>query len=105
MAGTSSAATKWNHPEFCPSPPSCERFIGSHEMTEVERLARFVDERQFGDIGAEARQQLKIRVLDTIGVAIGALDAPPILAVSRLIDELGGRPLSTLIGGGKTAPD
>ena len=74
-------------------------------MTEVERLARFVDERQFGDIGAEARQQLKIRVLDTIGVAIGALDAAPILAVSRLIDELGGRPLSTLIGGGKTAPD
>src|SRR6266852_727161 len=67
------------------------------KMTEVELLARFVDQRQFGDISAEARQQLKIRVLDTIGVAIGALDAPPILAVSRLLDELGGTPLSTLI--------
>src|SRR6266566_5392822 len=74
-------------------------------MTEVELLARFVDERQFADISTEARQQLKIRVLDTIGVAIGALDAPPILAISRLIEELGGRALSTLIGGGKTAPD
>jgi 2-methylcitrate dehydratase len=74
-------------------------------MTEVERLARFVDQRQFADISAEARQQLKIRVLDTVGVAIGALDAPPMLAVSRLIDELGGKPLSTMIGGGKTAPD
>jgi 2-methylcitrate dehydratase len=74
-------------------------------MTEVERLACFVDQRQFADISAEARQQLKIRVLDTLGVAIGALNAPPILAVSRLIDELGGEPLSTLIGGGKTAPD
>src|SRR5712671_1332028 len=74
-------------------------------MTEVELLARFVDQRQFGDISAEARQQLKIRVLDTIGVAIGALDAPPILAISRLLDELGGRPLATLIGGGKTPPD
>jgi len=74
-------------------------------MTEVERLARFVDERQFADISADARQQLKIRVLDTIGVAIGALDAPPILAIARLIEELGGRPLATLIGGGKTAPD
>ncbi len=74
-------------------------------MTEVEQLARFVADRQFGDISAQARQQLKIRVLDTIGVAIGALDAPPIAAISGLIDELGGRPLSTLIGGGKTAPD
>jgi 2-methylcitrate dehydratase len=74
-------------------------------MTEVERLARFVDQRQFADISAQARQQLKIRVLDTVGVAVGALNAPPILAVSRLIDELGGKPLSTLIGRGKTAPD
>src|SRR5258708_24326105 len=74
-------------------------------MTEVERLARFVDQRRFGDISAQARQQLKIRVLDTIGVAIGALDAPPILAIASLIEELGGRPLATLIGGGKTAPD
>jgi 2-methylcitrate dehydratase len=74
-------------------------------MTQVERLARFVDQRQFADISTQARQQLKIRVLDTVGVAIGALDAPPILAVSRLIDELGGKPLSTLIGGGMTAPD
>jgi 2-methylcitrate dehydratase len=74
-------------------------------MTQVERLAWFVDQRQFADIGAQARQQLKIRVLDTVGVAIGALNAPPILAVSRLINELGGKPLSTLIGGGKTAPD
>jgi 2-methylcitrate dehydratase len=46
-------------------------------MTEVELLARFVDQTRFEDISAEARQQLKIRVLDTIGVAIGALDAPP----------------------------
>jgi 2-methylcitrate dehydratase len=74
-------------------------------MTEVELLARFVDERRFADISAQARQQLKIRVLDTIGVAIGALGAPPLLAVARLTDELGGQPLSTLIGGGKTAPD
>ena len=74
-------------------------------MSEVELLARFVDERQFSDISVQAHQQLKIRVLDTIGVAIGALGAAPILAISRLIGELGGRPLSTLVGGGKTAPD
>jgi 2-methylcitrate dehydratase len=74
-------------------------------MTEVEQLARFVADRQFGDISVQAREQLKIRVLDTIGVAIGALDAPPMAAIAGLVDALGGRPLSTLIGGGKTAPD
>jgi 2-methylcitrate dehydratase len=74
-------------------------------MTEVEQLARFVAGRHFADISVQARQQLKIRVLDTIGVAIGALDAPPIAAIARLIDELGGRPLATMIGGGRTAPD
>lgn len=74
-------------------------------MTEVELLARFVAQRRYEDLSAQARQQLKIRVLDTIGVAIGALDAPPISSIASLIEELGGRPLSTLIGGGKTAPD
>jgi 2-methylcitrate dehydratase len=48
---------------------------------------------------------LKIRVLDTIGVGIGALDAEIIHAIRKLTDELGGKPLSTLISGGKTAPD
>jgi 2-methylcitrate dehydratase len=74
-------------------------------MTEVEQLARFVADRRFGDISAQALEQLKIRVLDTIGVAIGALDAEPMAAIARLTDALGGRPLATLIGGGKTAPD
>jgi 2-methylcitrate dehydratase len=74
-------------------------------MTEVEQLARFVAERQFADISAQAGEQLKIRVLDTVGVAIGALGAPPMAAICRLIDELGGTPVSTMIGGGRTAPD
>jgi 2-methylcitrate dehydratase len=58
-----------------------------------------------GEMTEGAVEQLKIRVLDTIGVAIGALDAAPMLAIRKLTSELGGRPLSTLIGGGKTAPD
>jgi 2-methylcitrate dehydratase len=74
-------------------------------MTEVEQLARFVADSQFGDISAKAREQLKIRVLDTVGVAIGALGAPPMVAVAGLIDVLGGTPLATMIGGGRTAPD
>ena len=74
-------------------------------MTEVQVLASFVENARFGDLSDQAVEQLKIRVLDTIGVAVGALDAPPIHAIRKLTSELGGRPLSTLIGGGKTAPD
>lgn len=74
-------------------------------MTEVQELAGFVDRSQLSDLSAQALGQLKIRVLDTVGVAIGALTAYPIAAIGALTEQLGGRPLATLIGGGKTAPD
>ncbi len=73
--------------------------------TEVTRLAEFVARARFDDLSSNAVEQLKIRVLDTIGVAIGALDAEPTLAVRGLVEDLGGTPTATLIGGGKTAPD
>ena len=74
-------------------------------MTEVQELAEFVERARLPDLSEEAAEQLKIRVLDTVGVAIAALAGPPIVAIRELIAELGGRPLATLIGGGKTAPD
>ena len=74
-------------------------------MTEAQELATFVDRARVQDLSAAAMEQLKIRVLDTIGVAIAALAAPTIIVIRDLTAELGGRPVSTLIGGGKTAPD
>jgi 2-methylcitrate dehydratase len=74
-------------------------------MTEVGELARFVERARLDDLSEVALEQLKIRVLDTIGVAIGALGAPPMKAIRRLVLELGGRPYAMLIGGGRTAPD
>jgi 2-methylcitrate dehydratase len=74
-------------------------------MTEVETLAEFVERARLADLSETALDQLKIRVLDTIGVAIGAFDAAPMKAVRALIDDLGGAPCSSLIGGGKTSPD
>jgi 2-methylcitrate dehydratase len=38
-------------------------------MTEVQQLAAFVDRVQVGDLSERALEQIKIRVLDTIGVA------------------------------------
>ena len=74
-------------------------------MTEVQLLARFIERARLVDLSEKALEQLRIRVLDTVGVAIGALGAEPIVAIRRLTAELGGSPLATLIGGGKTAPD
>ena len=75
------------------------------DPTEVVQLARFVVDARFEDLSADAVEQLKIRVLDTLGVAIGALDAEPVVAVRGLLEDLGGAPSATLIGGGRTSPD
>ncbi len=74
-------------------------------MTEVGEVAAFVERVRFSDLSAAARAQLKIRVLDTIGVAVGAIGVGPLPAIRSLTDKLGGAPISTLIGGGMTAPD
>ena len=74
-------------------------------MTEVQKLADFVAAAEFNQLSEKALEQLKIRVLDTLGVAIGALDAEPIIAIRGLLEDLGGSPEATLIGGGKTSPD
>src|SRR6266704_3174350 len=75
------------------------------EMTQVEQLAAFVVHTKYEDLSDQARQQLKIRVLDALGCAFGALEGPPIKMLQAQLDEFGGKPLATLIGGGKTAPD
>lgn len=74
-------------------------------MTEVQKLARFAASARIEDLSAGALEQLKVRVLDTFGVAIAALDAKPLVAIRGLLDELGGAPTCTLIGGGRTSPE
>lgn len=78
---------------------------GGIATTEVGQLAAFVDRASLDDLSPGALEQLKIRILDTLGVAIGALDAEPIIAIRGLIEDLGGTGQSTLIGGGKTSPE
>ena len=74
-------------------------------MTQAEQLAAFVVRMKYEDIPEEARHQLKIRILDAIGCAFGALEGPPIKMLWNQLEDFGGRPLVTLIGGGKNAPD
>jgi 2-methylcitrate dehydratase len=78
------------------------KFAGA---TEVDQLAAFVGGARYEDMSLEARQQLKIRVLDSLGCAIGALNGEPIRYIRKLQTDFGGNGHCTLIGGGRTAPD
>ena len=71
----------------------------------MRRLARFVTESYFEDLSENAVSQLKIRVLDALGCAVGALDAEPIRMLYAQLVDFGGNARCTLIGGGETAPD
>ena len=73
--------------------------------TKVEELAAFAANAHWEALSTAAIEALKIRVLDALGCALGALAAPPMRAVRQLTTALGGSPLSTLIGGERTPPD
>ena len=73
--------------------------------TLAEQLAAFVARASYHELSAAAREQLKIRVLDSLGCAIGALDGEPIAMLRAHLEDFGGTPRCTLIGDGRTAPD
>src|SRR5207302_9649110 len=64
--------------------------------TEVQRLAAFVSGARWGQLDEAIREALRLRVLDSLGCAIAALDSPVLRAVRGEIDEMGGRPLCTV---------
>ncbi len=74
-------------------------------MTMLADLASFIVNADYGQLSETARVQAKIRVLDALGCAIGALDAEPIKMIAAQNADFGGNPLCSLIGGGRTAPD
>lgn len=75
------------------------------EPTAVEAMAGFALRVGPADLSEHSRRLLKRNILDTLGCAIGALDAPPVRAVRGVVEALGGAEQCTLIGGGKSAPD
>ena len=59
-------------------------------MTHAERLAAFVVGACFDNLSESARLQLKIRILDSLGCAIGALQAESVRLIREQIDDFGG---------------
>ncbi len=74
-------------------------------MAVVDQLAAFVVKAKYEDLSEKACLQTKIRILDALGCAIGALGGEPVRMIRAQIEEFGGNGLCTLIGGGRTAPD
>jgi 2-methylcitrate dehydratase len=74
-------------------------------MTDVERLAEFVVQASYDDLSAAARSQLKIRVLDTLGCAIGATNGAPVRLVRQQVEEFDRGGSCSLVGGGRASPD
>lgn len=74
-------------------------------MKKVEELAHYLSRVGYDDLSQASINALKIRLLDSLGCAIGALGQPVIENIKHLTDDFGGSPLATLIGGGKTSPD
>lgn len=76
-----------------------------HKETIVHELAQFVTRASFKDLSSAAKQELKIRTLDALGCAIGALEGEPIRMLRAQVEDFGGTAHCTLVGGGRTAPD
>src|SRR4030065_1831907 len=74
-------------------------------MAIVDDLAAFVVGASFDQLSEAARLQAKIRVLDSLGCAFGALESDLVRLLAAQLDDFGGNPSCTLIGGGCTAPD
>jgi len=74
-------------------------------MTQAEQLAAFVQRASYDDLSDTARQQIKARILDGLGCAIGGQEGSPVQLLRTQIVDFNGTGHCTLIGGGRAAPD
>jgi 2-methylcitrate dehydratase len=73
--------------------------------TVTQGIAKFALKSKFTDFKPNILERLKLHLLDSLGCALGAFEGKPVKALREQIEEFGGKPICTLIGGGKTAPD
>lgn len=73
-------------------------------MTSAEKLAEFVIHSRYEDLSEAARRQLKIRVLDALGCAIGAIEGEPVRYLRYHLAEFDKTGPCHLIGGGHASP-
>src|SRR5271166_4390917 len=71
----------------------------------VDDLGGFVVGAGPADLTGRARAMLKRNVLDSIACAVGSLDGELIATLREHTEQLGGRPTTTLVGGGRASVD
>ena len=69
-------------------------------MTQVEQLGALASGASYDAFSRNACEDLKIRLIDSLGCAVGALVAKPIKIIRYQIHEFNGSGLCTCIGGG-----
>ncbi len=77
---------------------------GANPNTEIRKLGRFVSQTNHKTMSHEAREALKKRILDTVGVAIGARDGEPIQMIREQTEDFCGATLCTFNGCVKSYP-
>jgi 2-methylcitrate dehydratase len=68
--------------------------------TVAEDIARWLAELRYEELPAKVVARAKGVTLDTLGCALGALDAEPVRAARRAVALQGGNPQASIIGGG-----
>ena len=79
--------------------------VATPNETITATLARWAAGLRYEDLSETAVREAKRYLLDSLGCAIGATRLEPLRRLRDQIEGFGGRPLATMIGGGKTSPD
>jgi 2-methylcitrate dehydratase len=74
-------------------------------MSNLEQLAAFVARSSYEQLSSDARLRLKIRILDTIGCAIGAIGHGPATQIRAYAQAWSSDGPCAFVGGGRGAPD
>ncbi|WP_435076306.1 MmgE/PrpD family protein [Halococcus sp. AFM35] len=72
-------------------------------MTTTDELADFVTNVAYDDLSEDVREELKKRVLDSVGIAVGALGADATESVRRTVEETAGGDAARLWGSDERA--
>jgi 2-methylcitrate dehydratase len=71
----------------------------------MDEMAEFIVGSTLKSVSLPHRSDLKVRILDSLGCAIGALDADPVRDVRQFVADVARGGSCTLIGGGRSEPD
>lgn len=75
-------------------------FQGKARTTVAADVGNWVAKLRYEDLPPQVVQKAKRVLLDTLGCALGAIDAPPVRVAQRVAAVQGGNPQATLIGVG-----